>query len=96
MVDCDVVKDLLPLYTEQMVSPHTEALVSAHLQSCPVCAALHRSMTEPEPAVQFSTDSAQQFAAYEKKQKRKASRKATGITMSVCIALGAAAIWFLR
>lgn len=75
MLDCEVVRDLLPLYTEQMVSEHTAELVGAHLQSCPECAALCRSMTSPEPAVQFHTDTAQQFAAYEKKQKRKFGRK---------------------
>lgn len=96
MLDCEVVRDLLPLYTEQMVSPHTAELVGEHLQNCPACAEIHRNMTAPAPEIQFNTDSAQQFAAYEKKQKRKAGRKATGITLSVCIALGAAVIWFLR
>ncbi|MBR5362384.1 MAG: zf-HC2 domain-containing protein [Oscillospiraceae bacterium] len=96
MLDCEVVKDLLPLYTEQMVSPHTEALVSAHLQSCPACAALHRSMTEPEPAVQFSTDSAQQFAAYEKKQKRKTGLKVGTVLTFLFGAVTAAVVWFLR
>ena len=96
MLDCEVVKDLLPLYTEQMVSPHTAELVGAHLQSCPACAELHRSMTAPEPEIKFSTDSAAQFAAYEKKQKRKVSRKASGITVLVCCAVGAALVWFLR
>ena len=76
MLDCEVVRDLLPLYTEQMVSPHTAELVGEHLQNCPACDEIHRNMTAPAPEIQFNTDSAQQFAAYEKKQKRKAGRKA--------------------
>ena len=75
MLDCEVVRDLLPLYTEQMVSAHTAELVTEHLRGCQECEALCRSMTAPQPQVQFSTDTAKQFAAYEKKQKRKSSRK---------------------
>ena len=96
MLDCEVVKDLLPLYTEQMLSPHTTELVGEHLQNCPACAALHRSMTEPEPAVQFSTDSAQQFAAYEKKQKRKTGLKVGTVLTFIFGAVTAAVIWLMR
>ena len=35
--ECSVVKDLLPLYIENMVSPETAQCVDEHLKSCPSC-----------------------------------------------------------
>ena len=69
MLECDVVRDLLPLYAEQMVSDRTAALVSEHLNNCPPCAENFALMTQPQPDVQFRTDSANQFVRYQKKQK---------------------------
>ena len=34
---CDLIKDLLPLYAEDMVSPYTASLVEEHLTHCPDC-----------------------------------------------------------
>ena len=34
---CDLIKDLLPLYAEDMVSPYTASLVEEHLAHCPGC-----------------------------------------------------------
>ena len=36
-VSCDVIQDLLPLYTDQAASADTVALVEEHLASCPAC-----------------------------------------------------------
>ena len=52
-LDCDVVRDLLPLYADGACSPASAALVEAHLAGCPACRRLHREMTarlEPQPA----------------------------------------------
>ena len=37
--ECSIVKDLLPLYVEDMVSAETARYVSEHLKGCPVCKA---------------------------------------------------------
>ncbi len=44
-VPCAAVRDLLPLYAEQMLSPETTALVDAHLAACPDCTAAYTRMT---------------------------------------------------
>ena len=36
-MSCDVIRDLLPLYTDQAASADTVALVEEHLASCPAC-----------------------------------------------------------
>ncbi len=37
--ECSVVRDILPLYLENMVSGETEAAVKEHLKNCPECTA---------------------------------------------------------
>ena len=36
-ISCDVIRDLLPLYFEGVVSRDTGALIAAHIKECPVC-----------------------------------------------------------
>lgn len=37
--ECSLVRDMLPLYLENMVSEETAAFVKEHLEGCPECAA---------------------------------------------------------
>lgn len=37
MKDCAIVKDLLPLYIEDMVSEETESFINEHLNECETC-----------------------------------------------------------
>ena len=48
-VSCDVIRDLLPLYTDQAASADTVALVEEHLASCPAC----REELGGEPAMEY-------------------------------------------
>ena len=47
---CAVVRDLLPLYREQLVEPATEAFIQKHLAACSRCRALFDQTAEPDPA----------------------------------------------
>ena len=38
-LDCDVIRDLLPLYAEKLASPASSALVEQHLAECEACRA---------------------------------------------------------
>ena len=66
-LDCEVIRDLLPLYAENMVSEKSRALTEEHLAECEPCRQYLQLLTAPEPNVQFRVDSAQQFVKYEKK-----------------------------
>lgn len=44
--ECNVVRDLLPLYVEDMVSPETAQFVKSHLADCPECQAELDSLQE--------------------------------------------------
>lgn len=46
MVDCDVIRDLLPLYTDDACSEKSRQLIEAHLKECPSCSAILSHMRE--------------------------------------------------
>ena len=46
--ECSVVRDLLPLYVEDIVSPETAQYVKSHLAECPECQAELDSLKEGE------------------------------------------------
>ena len=52
-IPCGVIRDLLPLYTEELCSEESKALVESHLKNCPDCRRLKENMkkTEPLPVV---------------------------------------------
>ena len=77
---CEVVRDLLPLYTENMISPESRRLTEEHLAGCASCRALSEEMGIKNPDVQFRMDTAQEFVKYEKKKKHKLAWTIAGIT----------------
>ncbi len=44
--ECNIVRDLLPLYIENMASEETREFVEAHLSKCPECNELYTSMID--------------------------------------------------
>lgn len=49
---CEVVRDLLPLYVEDLVHAETRKAVDRHLKTCPACTARKNAMEAPEPAAE--------------------------------------------
>ena len=47
--NCEIVRDLLPLYAEHIASPASTALVEEHLVECPACRAELEQMEKPVP-----------------------------------------------
>lgn len=47
--NCDIIRDLLPLYAEHITSEATNALVEEHLAECEVCRAELEQMEQPVP-----------------------------------------------
>ena len=42
--ECSLVRDMLPLYLENMVSEETRAFIKEHLETCPECAAEYEAL----------------------------------------------------
>lgn len=47
--NCDIIRDLLPLYAEHITSEASNALVEEHLAECEVCRAELEQMEQPVP-----------------------------------------------
>ncbi|NLM34461.1 MAG: zf-HC2 domain-containing protein [Clostridiales bacterium] len=48
-ITCDVIKDLLPLYVENMLSDDSVSIVKEHLEQCQECKALLKDMQSSTP-----------------------------------------------
>ena len=48
-IPCGVIRDLLPLYTEDLCSEESRALVDDHIINCPDCRRAKESMKKTEP-----------------------------------------------
>ena len=58
---CGLIKDLLPLYAEQMTGEETNVLVKAHLESCADCREALNRLDQPEPAPAESVQAMQKL-----------------------------------
>ena len=86
-LDCPIVRDLLPLYVDQAVSPETAQAVDAHLEDCPDCRREYESLTAHLPeTLPEETDTSRQFGDFIKKVKRNESLK-TGLIISLLLAV---------
>ena len=48
MKNCNIVKDLIPLYKENLLSEESKTFVEDHLKSCPECENLFKDKIELE------------------------------------------------
>ena len=96
--ECSVVRDLLPLYVEQMVSEETGAFIKEHLANCAACAAELDGM-KAEAAVEkvggeiqndLEKEVRKSLQAIRKKFRKNASRVAAvaaAIVVAICVLL---------
>lgn len=56
-ISCDVIRDILPLYAENMASQATRDLVDSHLCDCESCCAELNALCHPEEVVSAEVDS---------------------------------------
>lgn len=52
--ECNIIRDLLPLYAENMVSSDTSDFVEEHLKGCEACRKEYERTKEPQPAQEIS------------------------------------------
>lgn len=84
-IDCDIIKDLLPLYAEGLASEKSRAAIEEHLEECDDCRTVYRKMTEPKPPVHYDREPAESFQRYVKKNKRKLALKTAAVTVIVVL-----------
>ncbi len=67
---CGIVRDLLPLYVEGMVSEESAAYIEAHLASCPDCCRERDSLAADTPAPILSAEGEHAAAPLKKIRRR--------------------------
>ncbi len=77
---CAVIRDLLPLYAENMVEPNTRALIEQHLTECPDC---RKRLSETETSAGPPVETVKPLQSL-KKQIRKRRRYAA-IIAALCV-----------
>lgn len=86
-LDCDVIRDLLPLYAEKLASPASSALVEQHLAACPACRAELEQMEKPVP-VQPELQPDAPLLGIRKTLQKKSIRIAAAAVLTVLCAFG--------
>lgn len=86
---CDIVKDLLPLYCDGVVSNITEQEIKVHLENCPDCMAEYRALETALPMESGKgTSTKERFVKMMKRQRRKQIRKMGALLAAVCVLVG--------
>lgn len=86
--DCDIVRDLLPLYAEGMTSEASNKMIEEHLKTCEECSQILKSLKEdPLPADEPEEVPMQAFARTYRKKKRSLAVLIAAAAASFLIAL---------
>ena len=101
MRECGIIRDLLPLYQEGMLSPDSVEFVEGHLKTCQDCRAereLLRRETVPEETEGAAEKAAEKaaepgLASVRRKLLRQRQR---AVILAVCLALALATALFAR
>lgn len=83
--ECSIVRDVLPLYFENMVSEDTAAFVKEHLERCPGCAAELEQLKSGREMIQEKTPQRKFDANVIAAFKKKIARKILKIVAAVCL-----------
>lgn len=79
-LECDIVKDLLPLYIEDLTSPVTATAVESHLKECSDCQTLYEQLKEPE-----TTKETEKEIDYLKKVRTHSRKKLVTAIVGLCL-----------
>ncbi|MBR3823869.1 MAG: zf-HC2 domain-containing protein [Lachnospiraceae bacterium] len=72
-INCDITKDLLPLYVDDVLSRESKNAVEEHLQHCPQCRKIAEGLNASLPNVQALPDTENHFFIQMQKKFRKLS-----------------------
>lgn len=70
-LDCTIVRELLPLYHDNVMGEEARVSVEEHLAECTACAARLEELDSNLPALDDGVDTGKSFAEFTKRRKRK-------------------------
>ena len=93
-INCDVIRDLLPLYVDGVLSPDSRKLVDEHLADCSRCRDYHEKLLHTKTNMQQGTSD--DGAVIRKIRKKiKAKRRRAVCLTAVLAALIVGALWYV-
>ena len=100
--ECSIVRDILPLYIENMVSEETAVFIKEHLETCPACTAEFEAMKTGATVEQVGNDMQtdleaeiiKSMKAIRKRFMKKTCRVATAV-VAIIITIGVLLHFFL-
>ena len=102
--DCDVIRDLLPLYADDVCSGSSRQMIDEHLRECPECSAMLERLRTDEIESGLQEEKEQVIEHRAKQFKRRSATVGSGVAglfmipVLVClivnIASGSALGWF--
>ena len=92
-IPCGVIRDLLPLYTEELCSEESRALVENHLKDCPDCRSVKEGMKKTEP---LPVDSGESLKKMKRELRNRRGRVAAMAALLVFVLLVAAFSWYSK
>lgn len=99
-IDCNIIRDLLPLYEDSVASAETQELVRAHLADCPACQEELRKLRTPISLPPDEDEEAvKRFLEYRAEVYRKQNRKIirfVAIAATIVTVLAASLLWYTR
>ena len=84
-MDCDVIRDLLPLYADEACSGESRTLVEEHLQGCTSCRDMLRKMKESEIEDDLRSEKDSVIAYGARRFRRRSAAVGSAVSGSVLI-----------
>lgn len=94
-INCDIIKDLLPLYVDDVLSQESKVAVEEHLQTCPQCSKEAEGLRDSFPDEQALSDNENQFFKNLQKKFRRLSLLRIILVLLVVFSLWLAANIYL-
>lgn len=92
-MNCNIIKDLLPLYLDKVCSAETAKAVEEHLASCPACRSLLDEMRQesvvPEPVQVQAQQEANVLRGVKRKFSSRRRRSVLAVVLAALVALAA-------
>lgn len=85
-ITCEVIKDLLPLYVDDVLSADSRAIVEEHLETCSDCTEYYHALKEPKGDYEQMRNSDDKAALKKIKGNLKKKKLITILITAVCIA----------
>ena len=87
-MDCEIIRDLLPLYADNLTSDASNRRIEDHIKTCPQCRRLHKEMCAPMEPEPVETQEQILERVY-RKQRRKNILSAFAIILALVLAVWA-------